>query len=230
MRDIGKNLKQLREQKGLKQEQLAELLFVTRQTVSNYENGRSRPDIETLMKIAELLETDVNHILYGPPVPEDKRRAHRQLIFATAMTFLYGILWFCCEIIFSDLYLLHYDTRIRGIGLMFCRPMFFLFLGWLLPALMGFMCHAKSLQYAWGKYVRWLLILVTSVFILVSTSYLFNFILALLFPATYDHFIDFPIIGYFAYEISFLILSYPWVYTVLGALLWLFGFPQKKEK
>ena len=52
MRDIGKNLKQLREQKGLKQEQLAELLFVTRQTVSNYENGRSRPDIETLMKIA----------------------------------------------------------------------------------------------------------------------------------------------------------------------------------
>ena len=48
MRDIGKNLKQLREQKGLKQEQLAELLFVTRQTVSNYENGRSRPDIETL--------------------------------------------------------------------------------------------------------------------------------------------------------------------------------------
>ena len=42
MRDIGKNLKQLREQKGLKQEQLAELLFVTRQTVSNYENGVSQ--------------------------------------------------------------------------------------------------------------------------------------------------------------------------------------------
>ena len=58
MRDIGKNLKQLRESKGLKQEQLAELLFVTRQTVSNYENGRSRPDIETLMKIAEILEIE----------------------------------------------------------------------------------------------------------------------------------------------------------------------------
>ena len=42
MRDIGKNLKQLRESKGIKQEQLAELLFVTRQTVSNYENGVSQ--------------------------------------------------------------------------------------------------------------------------------------------------------------------------------------------
>ena len=63
MRDIGKNLKQLREQKGLKQDELAELLFVTRQTVSNYENGRSRPDIETLMKIAEILEITANELL-----------------------------------------------------------------------------------------------------------------------------------------------------------------------
>ena len=42
MRDIGKNIRDLRQQKHLTQEELAEQLFVTRQTVSNYENGRTR--------------------------------------------------------------------------------------------------------------------------------------------------------------------------------------------
>ena len=42
MRDIGKNIKQLREGKGMTQEALAERLFVTRQTVSNYETGVSQ--------------------------------------------------------------------------------------------------------------------------------------------------------------------------------------------
>ena len=55
MRDIGKNIRYYREKKGYSQEQLAQLLFVTRQTVSNYETGRSRPDVETLVKLAGLL-------------------------------------------------------------------------------------------------------------------------------------------------------------------------------
>lgn len=42
MRDIGKNIRTLREKKGMTQEELAQALFVTRQTVSNYETGRSR--------------------------------------------------------------------------------------------------------------------------------------------------------------------------------------------
>lgn len=41
MRDIGKNIRDLRQQSHLTQEELAERLFVTRQTISNYENGVS---------------------------------------------------------------------------------------------------------------------------------------------------------------------------------------------
>ena len=72
MRDIGKNIKQLRIQKNMTQDELAEKLFVTRQTVSNYETGRSRPDVEMLAKIAEVLETDANAVLYGPAPAPDK--------------------------------------------------------------------------------------------------------------------------------------------------------------
>jgi len=38
-RAIGRNIRQFRTEKGLSQEDLAALLFVTRQTVSNYETG-----------------------------------------------------------------------------------------------------------------------------------------------------------------------------------------------
>ncbi|MCI6486454.1 MAG: helix-turn-helix domain-containing protein [Clostridiales bacterium] len=43
MRDVGKNIKDLRQGRGLTQDELAERLFVSRQTVSNYELGRTRP-------------------------------------------------------------------------------------------------------------------------------------------------------------------------------------------
>ena len=46
MRDIGKNIRDLRKRQNMTQDELAARLFVTRQTVSNYENGRTRPDVE----------------------------------------------------------------------------------------------------------------------------------------------------------------------------------------
>ena len=48
------------------QDELAQKLFVTRQTVSNYENGKSRPDVEMLDRIAQMLETDIVTLIYGP--------------------------------------------------------------------------------------------------------------------------------------------------------------------
>lgn len=72
MRDIGKNIKALRIKKNMTQDELAEKLFVTRQTVSNYETGRSRPDVEMLAKIAEVLGSDANTVIYGPSPAPDK--------------------------------------------------------------------------------------------------------------------------------------------------------------
>ena len=71
MRDIGKNIRDLRQQKHLTQEELAERLFVTRQTVSNYENGRTRPDVDQILRLAEIFDTDANAVLYGPPMRAD---------------------------------------------------------------------------------------------------------------------------------------------------------------
>lgn len=51
---------------GLTQEELAQRLYVTRQTVSLWELGKTRPDVETLQAIADCLGVDLLQVLYGP--------------------------------------------------------------------------------------------------------------------------------------------------------------------
>lgn len=60
---LGDNIKTLRKQKGLTQEELAIKLNVVRQTVSKWEKGFSVPDADMLQKIADELETDVTQLL-----------------------------------------------------------------------------------------------------------------------------------------------------------------------
>lgn len=60
---FGENLKNLRKQKGLSQEELAERLHIVRQTVSKWEKGLSVPDADLLIRIAEIFETSVSTLL-----------------------------------------------------------------------------------------------------------------------------------------------------------------------
>lgn len=62
---IGKNIKKLREKKKLTQEEMAVKLDVTRQAVSNWETEKTQPDIETLHRIAQVLDVSVEEIIYG---------------------------------------------------------------------------------------------------------------------------------------------------------------------
>lgn len=70
---IGQNIKTLRKRAGLTQEQLAQRLFVTRQTVSQWELSRTRPDVETLQKVADCFQVDLLTVLYGEERPRDAK-------------------------------------------------------------------------------------------------------------------------------------------------------------
>lgn len=89
MTDVGKNIRTLREAKGLTQEQLAQMLYVTRQTISNYEMGKSKPDVDMIRNIARVLDTDANTLLYGPPDFQRKRMAWKG--FGVGAVFCLGL-------------------------------------------------------------------------------------------------------------------------------------------
>lgn len=60
---LGDNIKTVRKNRGLTQEELAIKLSVVRQTVSKWEKGFSVPDAVMLQKIADVLEVDVKQLL-----------------------------------------------------------------------------------------------------------------------------------------------------------------------
>ena len=62
---LGKRIAALRKEKGLKQDALAEILGVSPQAVSKWENDQTCPDIGLLPKLAELLEVSVDELLSG---------------------------------------------------------------------------------------------------------------------------------------------------------------------
>ena len=63
--DLGENLYNLRKKKNLSQEEVAEKLNVTRQTISKWETGESKPDFDKIVPICNLFEITTEELLSG---------------------------------------------------------------------------------------------------------------------------------------------------------------------
>lgn len=63
--EIGKKLKNARMQSGLTQENVAEKINVSRQTISNWENEKSYPDIVSVIQLSDLYSVSLDVLLKG---------------------------------------------------------------------------------------------------------------------------------------------------------------------
>ena len=61
--DFGRNLRTLRTERGLSQEKLADMMFVTRNAVSNWESGSRIPDITMLSRLASVLHVPLDMLI-----------------------------------------------------------------------------------------------------------------------------------------------------------------------
>lgn len=95
MRDIGVNIRRARTRRHLTQDDLAQTVHTTRQTISNYETGRSRPDMETLQRLADALGVELTELLDGAPSADARRAALRRLCIMGAVTLMLAGLWAC---------------------------------------------------------------------------------------------------------------------------------------
>lgn len=62
---FSKSLKNIRKKNNVSQEDLAEKLGVSRQTVSSWENDKSYPDIASIVKISEIFKVSLDELLKG---------------------------------------------------------------------------------------------------------------------------------------------------------------------
>lgn len=89
---ISDNLRKFRLEKGLTQDDVAEIMHFTRQNISSYEAGRTQPDLETLQKLAEIYEVGIEEIIYGR---RSKSNAYAALKVISIIT---GCLFIICEV------------------------------------------------------------------------------------------------------------------------------------
>ena len=81
---IGEFLKELRKEKGLTQEQLAEQFNVSRRSVSRWETGSNLPDLSILVELAEFYDVDIKEIIDGARKSEMMNEEVKEVAFKMA--------------------------------------------------------------------------------------------------------------------------------------------------
>ena len=235
MRDIGKNIRTLRERKGMTQEELAQALFVTRQTVSNYETGKSRPDIDMLVSIAQVLETDVNQVLYGLPPEQDRQREVRYLaVGCLIVAAIFLVLTLPAPLMNKII-----QRRYVGADLVMAltclmKPAIWLLSGWCALQGLGLLRVARPLEErVWITWARRGVLLFLVVNVVLFLPLLVVGLIQVIqdgLGVPYEDLAEVPQIQVYAWLANRLLMLnvlYPQVYTVLGVALWLFRFPKR---
>ena len=221
MRDIGKNIRDLRQQSHLTQDELAERLFVTRQTISNYENGRTRPDVEQILRLAEIFGTDANAVLYGPPVLPSRKSAVIRTVIGVGLSALLWAVYFALRpwaayCIKRNLHLL------SCLVLTVCwKPATLGMTGWTLTQLLLLFIPLKPPQTAGIRRARQVFLILALCGVLLP-----GLACLLIYSGHYDGF-AFWLRQFFGQIIYFSVKA-AFVYSFVGAALRLLGFPAVK--
>lgn len=63
--ELGNRIREYRNKNGWNQDELAERMYVSRQTISNWENDKSYPDIQSLLSLSNLFEVSLDQLVKG---------------------------------------------------------------------------------------------------------------------------------------------------------------------
>ena len=115
--EFNEKLQELRKQKGLTQEELAEKLYVSRTAISKWESGRGYPNIESLKAIAKLFSVTVDELLSTDEVltiaTEEGEQRERRFC-----GLIYGLLDICTALLlFLPFFAEDADGKVRSVSL-----------------------------------------------------------------------------------------------------------------
>lgn len=126
--EIYTKLKEARIRTGLTQEEAAEKISVSRQTISNWENGKSLPDIVSVMRMSDLYQVSLDELLRGDQKMKEKlekdveiQKGNRKMIFTVSIIVLVVAIIYLASVIIGGAFRDFCDNAIfwvfGGIGL-----------------------------------------------------------------------------------------------------------------
>ena len=116
---IGAYLKELRKDKAITQEQLADILNVSRRTVSRWETGSNLPDLDLLIELADFYSVDLRQLLEGEAKAEDELMETKETLAAVAeisndekarITRNFNIIFICCALCMAGYLIILFAT------------------------------------------------------------------------------------------------------------------------
>lgn len=135
---LGEKIALIRKSNGFSQEQFGDLLGISRQAVSKWETGQSKPDLDYIVKIANQFEMTTDELLREDVNEEGGHKLFDNLA-ARNLRFKAGVFLSCMGVIFL---ILLYHIRVEGIGFDFGDVYVYGFWAWLIYnklALIGFL-------------------------------------------------------------------------------------------
>lgn len=170
MENLGSRIQRLREGKGYTQEELAAMLFVSRQTISNYERNKSQPSLEMLEQLAGALDTDMTSLL---TVSRDKKRDVGPLLLEGGVCLLllgtYLILQRMAVVCRTE----HFDALpLYWVYILPC-PGLWAALGYFLMSVFVTAANVSVKQRKWFRPLRLLIFLIIAFYLVVTCSHPF---------------------------------------------------------
>ncbi len=211
MSSIGKNIQILRMKKRMSQNDLAKKISVSFQDISDFESGKSEPGIDTLVKIADILDTDANTLIYGIPDETNIKTKRAQILFLLIVLLFLGT--FLSRLPYS--LQISDGTRLDATPLLFLYPLvlpcYFTLTGWIIMQAASYFLHARPLS---GRFCRIVHILLCNLLGLYCILVLLADIILLGFYAPWVN----AAAGIFAVAV---LPNIPPIFFILGVALWI---------
>lgn len=240
MTSVGKNIRILRKQKNMSQDELAEKLYVSRQTVSNYETGKTQPDIDSIVRIAEIMETDASFLIYGIPTSEERKKQCRKLIICFIITLILGIGVAILNYWANEWRYRFYDISLTLLSKDIMSPIFYIILGITAMQAAEVFFGAKPFKSDKSRKFRYLFIVLLSAYFMIVLPYLVQSL-----EATIKHyyamknridfsysmgFSKFPVLDDIAMRLIFFVFKYNFLFVIFGIGFWATKKPLKDEE
>lgn len=109
---IGEILKEKRKEYQLTQEQVSEKIFVSRKTISNWETGKTTPDIESLIRLANLFDLSLDNLLLEGSDIVEKIKKQQKFSVLSKWYALFTVIFFVFLLIQIRLICIGFEDRV----------------------------------------------------------------------------------------------------------------------
>lgn len=108
--EVGQRIRERRTQAGMSQDELAERVYVSRQTISSWENDKTYPDVQSLLLLSEIFDATVDSLIKGDvdamtetidrDIETMKRLSYVMLVFLLLV--IGAMIWICFQVFAWD--------------------------------------------------------------------------------------------------------------------------------